>query len=588
MNNATKDSIDLNATPRQNQHGVFNRKDAVLIVCLIVVAIGSTLPFFYAAQGRLPQAGDLIVHWPRMLMFDETLRSGVWYPRWLGGMNYGYGAATTMFYAPFVYYALSAAHALLGDWLGSLESVVMLAAIGSVTTSYFYARSLLSRASSAVAALLYLLLPYHLIDLYHRGALAELIAFVWMPLVLQMFGASVKRMRGSNIVFGAIGYGLLLVTHPPVAYAFSISFVIFAAVLAISLRSWKPALSACLIVTLGASLSAFYWLPAIIEVRYANQSITNLFDTNRGYVTNLLVGSAFEKLIAAIFIATGILFLFFSWLARSETSPSRKRSILYHHVNGWIVVGAVSLFMILPIADPLARILPGVSGMAFVWRWLAIASLATSFLSGAAVERLLALNQPAMGKDAVTAERANSNRLRIWKLLTVVLTAGAVVFGAIACACASNLKLQFVAPADCIEQDFTPAGAPSVYDLPREGSLRMMSDSPFNQARLIEWKPQERVIEITTRTSDTLRVNSFMFPGWEAFADGVATPIRTDEQLKVMLLDAEPGNRTIKLVFANTPARSFAEWLSLMASSCCALIMLIEFLIRTRNRVIGI
>src|ERR1044072_4599162 len=92
---------------------------------LILVAIASSLPFFYAAQGNMPEAGDLIIHWPRMLMFDEVLRSGVWYPRWLGGMNYGYGAATTMFYAPFVYYCLLAADAPLGAWGGAGEVVVL-------------------------------------------------------------------------------------------------------------------------------------------------------------------------------------------------------------------------------------------------------------------------------------------------------------------------------------------------------------------------------------------------------------------------------------------------------------------------------
>ncbi|HKP11418.1 MAG TPA: hypothetical protein VJZ91_04885, partial [Blastocatellia bacterium] len=106
----------------------FDRSDAVLLAIITAVALASSLPFFYAAQGRLPEAGDMVIHWPRMLAFDEALRSGVCVPRWLGGMNGGYGAATTLFYAPLLYYALSGAHAITGDWPSALEVVVALAA----------------------------------------------------------------------------------------------------------------------------------------------------------------------------------------------------------------------------------------------------------------------------------------------------------------------------------------------------------------------------------------------------------------------------------------------------------------------------
>ncbi|MGA9768115.1 MAG: 6-pyruvoyl-tetrahydropterin synthase-related protein [Blastocatellia bacterium] len=527
-----------------------------IIATLILVAIASSLPFFYAAQGNLPEAGDLIIHWPRMLMFDEALRSGVWYPRWLGGMNYGYGAATTMFYAPVVYYSLSAAHAVLGDWARSVEAVVLLAAMGSAATLYFYARSFLSRAASAVASVLYLLLPYRLIDLYHRGALAELIAFVWMPLVMLMLDGAVKRPGARRIVSGAIFYGLLIVTHPPVAYAFSVSLAVFIAVRAVRSKSWRPVLSGSLICMLGSALSAFYWVPAILEVGYVNQSVTDLFDNNRGYVTDLLVGSTFEKLIAATVIVTGLLFFFFVVFARNrsqEPSPN-------HHVFAWTIAGFISIFVMLPVAAPLVRVMPGISGMAFLWRWLAITTFATSMLGGAAFEKLRIENIGRTGRD----------------LFAVTLTVAALIFGIISCACASNLRLQFVAPIDCVEQDFTPKDAPDVRALPVAGAFQMLSDSPDSSARLIEWKPQERVIEVLAATGDTLHVYSFMFPGWRAFVDDLPVPVETHPDLKTMLIDVPQGSHTIKLIFSNTRTRARAQALSLIALSISALLIILN------------
>jgi len=526
---------------------------------LILVAIASSLPFFYAAQGNLPEAGDLIIHWPRMLMFDEALRSGVWYPRWLGGMNYGYGAATTMFYAPFVYYSLSAAHAILGDWVRSVEAVVLLAALGSATTLYFYARVFLSPVASAIAAVLYLLLPYRLIDLYHRGALAELIAFVWMPLVMLMLDGAVKRASAHRIVLGAIAYGLLIVTHPPVAYAFSVSLALFVAVWTVKSKNWRPVLSGSLIVLLGSALSAFYWLPAILEVGYVNQSVTDLFDNNKGYVTDLLGGSTFEKLIAATVIATSLLFFLFVALARSKSLNSDEPSP-NHYITGWTIVGFMSIIVMLPVAAPIVRLMPGISGMAFLWRWLAITTFATSMLAGAVFEKLWAEN----------FERRSSG------LFAATLTIAILAFGVISCARASNLKLQFVAPADCVEQDFTPKDAPDVRALPTGASLRMLSDSPDSAARLIEWKPQERVIEISAATNDTLHVYSFMFPGWEAFVDGRAVPVETHPDLKTMLIDVPQGDHTIKLIFSNTTTRLRAQALSLIALLICGLLSILK------------
>src|SRR5205085_7812004 len=203
----------------------FNRTDALLLGGIGLIALASSLPFFYAAQGQMPEAGDLVIHWPRMLAFDETLRSGVWVPRWLGGMNGGYGAATTLFYAPLLYYALSAAHALTGDWPKAIEVIVALAAVGSGVALYAYARTLASRAASAVAALVYVLAPYHLIDLYHRGALAELLAFTWMPLVMLALAKAAGRLNARAIAGGAVALALLVLTHPPTAYLFTGAFV---------------------------------------------------------------------------------------------------------------------------------------------------------------------------------------------------------------------------------------------------------------------------------------------------------------------------------------------------------------------------
>jgi hypothetical protein len=289
---------------------------------------------------------------------------------------------------------------------------------------------------------------------------------------------------------------------------------------------------------------------------YVNQSVTDLFDNNKGYVTDLLAGSTFEKLIAATVIITGLLFFFFVLFAHSRAQePSQS-----HQVVAWMIVGFISIFVMLPVAAPLVRLMPGISGMAFLWRWLAITTFATSMLAGAAFEKL----------------RIESLRRTGRNLFTVTLTVATLIFGVISCARASNLKLQFVAPIDCVEQDFTPKDAPDVRALPVAGAFQMLSDSPDSAARLIEWKPQERVIEVLAATGDTLHVHSFMFPGWRAFVDDRAVPVETHPDLKTMLIDVPQGRHTIKLIFSNTTTRALSQALSLIALSISALLIILK------------
>jgi uncharacterized membrane protein len=525
------------------------RHDSVILVAVMVVAALSVLPFFYAAGGGLPDAHDLRVHWMRMIEFDQALRSGVWYPRWLGGMNYHYGAATTLFYPPLFYYITSAAHALTAGWAQAIEVAVLLAATGSAMTFYIYSRTLLRPTASAVATLAYVLLPYRLIDLYHRGAIPELITFIWMPLVMMAEGAAAKRLSAISLIGGAIAFCLLILTHPPVAYLFSISLAVLAVAWSWLARSWKPALAATSISVIGSALSAVYCLPAIAEIGYAKQTITEKFPYRNGYITRLIAGERFQVMLAAIIIVTALVLAFFAWLTYARWSACNQ-------MKAWVVVGLVSIFMMMPISDPIAHYLPGIDGVAFPWRWLAITTLATSILAGVAFE------ESCWRRSAGIARAAASP--------AVVLIA-ILAFGMCLCVKASNLKVPLATPDDFVEEDFTPRDAPPIADMPRGISAIMMSGASGSAAWLVRWKPHERVIETFSPSADTLQVFSFMFPGWIALVDEHSVANRAHNRLSTILVDVPPGNHTVKLVFAKTTIRRCGECLSAVTLCLCVL-----------------
>lgn len=521
----------------------------------------------------MPTAGDLIIHWPRMLAFDEALRSGVAVPRWLGGMNNHYGAATTLFYAPLVYYLLSAAHAVTGDWPQALGAVIVFAAIGSGAALYACARTLSSRGASAVAAVIYVLSPYHLIDLYHRGALAELLAFVWMPLVMLAVAKVTERFRAPAVAGGALAFALLVLTHPPTAYLFTLAFLTFITFNAMRSKRWQPLVGGLFMTALGGALAAFYALPAVLEKPFVNQSITDLFQQRMGLITDLLAGNRFEQMIGAAAAALALLLTAFSWETRGQMSPAGDAGQRGGHLAAWKWVGALSLALLLPLAKPLVGRLPGMAAVAFVWRGLAITTLAVAVLGGAATDCLLARVHH-LRHAAASGLGRWVGRQTVWAAAVILLVIGALAFGIVAAARASNLRIAFVAPAENFEQDFTPLGTPDVTELPRGKTCEFVAASPGEAARLVDWQPERRVIETTSAAGGALHVYSLMYPGWTATVNGSPAVIETHPQFKTMLIHMPPGNQRVTIAFADTRARARAARISLCALGVAALMLL--------------
>ena len=101
-----------------------------------------------------------------------ALRDGALYPRWAADMVFGYGYPVWLILAPLPYYAAEFFHLLGFDFPASIKAVEALAWFASAGAMYLFAGRVLGRDAGLVAAIAYLFVPYHVVDLYVRGALA--------------------------------------------------------------------------------------------------------------------------------------------------------------------------------------------------------------------------------------------------------------------------------------------------------------------------------------------------------------------------------------------------------------------------------
>ncbi|HSQ19550.1 MAG TPA: hypothetical protein VLR92_04165, partial [Blastocatellia bacterium] len=245
-----------------------------LLIALLCIALSAfaVVPFFFMGQSetgggslelRMPTTHDMFLHYDQMRSFYSGLAAGEIYPRWEEETNRGFGAPTTSYYPPGISYMTSALYAITRDWLRALLDAHLLMMIAAAAALYVYARQVMGRAAAVASMAAYIFLPYHMVDQYQRGAIAELLVFVWMPLML-LFGERVMRapsQTGQRSVLAsaaglAASYGAFLWSHPPTAYQFTLGFGVYVLVLSVLRREWKGLIAVGAAMALGIGLSA--------------------------------------------------------------------------------------------------------------------------------------------------------------------------------------------------------------------------------------------------------------------------------------------------------------------------------------------
>jgi len=113
--------------------------------------------------------------------FDQCIREGVLIPRWSPDFALGYGYPVFLLYSPLAYYVAEVFHLLGAVLTDAVKWTFGLAFLLSGWGMYGLGRRLFGRAGGLLAAVVYVYAPYHLLDIYVRGSLAEFLALGVLP-----------------------------------------------------------------------------------------------------------------------------------------------------------------------------------------------------------------------------------------------------------------------------------------------------------------------------------------------------------------------------------------------------------------------
>ena len=540
----------------------YNRKRNIISILLFAfIAFYCTWPLFI--HHGLPYIDDMVFHSFQANQFDRAIRDGVFYPRWIPDANNGYGSANFIFYAPLSYYLVSAIRLFTPSLTTAMIAAIWLGFFLSGVTMFVATNKMFGGTGNPLPAIIYQILPFHLGDLYTRGTFAELVAFVWFPLVLYFIHEIFKSRNRMAFIGLSISYAALILTHLVSGFIFTIVIGTYLVYNYFLLKDRRPLTSALFSLALGIGLSSVYLVPAIFEQKFVQ--IDYILNCPVGdYKKNFLfmwdkfqpgLRNFYLPLHTIVFVEI-ILFLFIIL----STRKNGRRLSNSSQEKFFIFLFLFALFLTTPLSRPIWDIVPGFPFLQFPWRWVTVMELSLCLLTAAV------LSVKGMSGSGLTTI---GKRVVVYFIITLSLVSLNTILKG------SHLISRITVSSVDI-REYTPRWAGDIRKImPATATGRVSVISGKALTDIIEWKTEKRVISLDASTPAVLRVSTFYYPGWEAGIDDSKAEIMIEKESGAMLIDIPAGRHKLVLEFVDTPLRYYAKIISLV--SFCVIVLVVFF-----------
>ena len=494
----------------------------------ILIIVGIQLLFLWPLfQLGIFHTHDGELHIARIAAYFEELTRGQFPVRWAGDLNYGYGSPLFIFYYPLPYVLGSVLHFIGLNFTVSFKILLGLSFIGAPVTFYLWIKKLFPKNIAFAAALVYGLAPYHFLDLYVRGAIGEMFAFIFIPLVL-------LSIESSTILLGAIFYGLLLLSHNAFGLLFTGIFILYG-FLSQKIRTTLVS------VVLGLGLSAFFWLPAMIEQKFTHSALfisnkylenfpplIQLFWSPWGFGTEVAKTGGLSPQIGPIFIMLALASIFVS-----------SKKLRWFFIFSWILL-LISVFFSLNISSFIWDRIMFLKKFEFPWRFSALAGFAVATLSTFVFSiknaRLLVilLFIASIPFIKTTGSDTHSDDYYLSYSSSTEFGAASTIWSAGDPTEAPKEQVQII------------AGTGIVSDV-----IKNSTHHQFN---------------VTAENNLTVLDNTLYFPGWKAIIDDQKIPIEFQDAnyRGLITFPVPPGSHRVEVSFNQSPIRLLANAISLV------------------------
>lgn len=242
---------------------------------LVVAIVNLVIVIFWLVNRQFIPVHDFTLG-ARIFELDNTLKAGQFPPRWSQNFGFGYGMPLFQFYAPLAFYLAEAWHLLGFSILSSIKLSYLTATLIAFCGAYVLGKRLTNRFGGLLAATAFTLAPYHAVNLYVRGALAEYWAISFMPWIVYFSFCLFDNFKVKKSYLGlSLSLAGLFLSHNVTVLTFMPIWLILIFGLSLIKNNLQKLFLIFLSTLHALIISAFFLIPAFIQKSYTNvESLT--------------------------------------------------------------------------------------------------------------------------------------------------------------------------------------------------------------------------------------------------------------------------------------------------------------------------
>jgi hypothetical protein len=267
--------------------------------------------------------------------YTELVPQGEILPRWMPQGFGGLGSPAFYFYPPLTYWIGAPVWAMLSPMEGMHRFTLV--ALYAGILSFFSLRYALrqfdvERSLSFWAAMLYVVAPLRLFEIFSRSGLSSIFVLIWLPFVAAgLMGVYRDGKDRRAFIHLLIGISAIILTNIPALIVLSIFIALYYVALLIRTRS--ASLTIPLAVIASFAITAFYWLPIptlqqYLQQAYLTMSKDQLFDVIGAAASLTRKFNITESVNTLMLYASAAVLLFLLWRTRKEQTMPRYALML--------------------------------------------------------------------------------------------------------------------------------------------------------------------------------------------------------------------------------------------------------------------
>lgn len=509
-------------------------------------------------KGYFGASDDLHIAW--LFELHKTLSLGQIPPRFVPDLSFGFGYPLFNFVFPLPFYVAELFHLLGFNLVDSVKAVFFLSVPLSGLFMFFLLREFTNRSYSLFGAILYIYTPYRAVDLYIRGAIGEILSFVFLPLItLSILKLTSGELKGSRwIGIGGFSIAGLILTHNITAYMFSFFLFILFILRIIFVKNRVRGLMNMLFAgLLGLLISSYFWFPAITEsglVKYDTVfNFVDHFPTLKQLVTpywgyGASVAGPYDGMSFFLGIINLAVLLFGSFLTILYW---RKFSVDKKIILVWALISIlVSVFLMNYRSTILWANIPLLPYFQFPWRFLIITTFAIPIL-------------------IITLDVIASKKWIPYVLITLTIATSFSYFrpqdflGR-----EDSYYLNRYIPTPFASSEYLKLQEeylrlPNTVEKRPDKNYPLVSTNSGQIKNITKINDLNSKIDVYSEGGLTVSYYRYFFPGWIAKIDGQEVEIKPGKPFGQIEVDVPAGDHQVEISFKETSFKKFLDAISL-------------------------